>query len=327
MIVSSRRFLLSGFAAVILFFSVVQQSKASEPACVLNTTERVSQPYGDTRRSKRVKAPASPLANFYSADAWEGSVATRLEKLVREVPELKVHKQVRFRYKGDNGVETFRTKTVLEVPNELSVEAKTKIHNAFSRGVVSFPVEEGGGHLYTRLGNKTFDQYHGFRTPSDSMQYVQSNTNYSSILEPIVALRSNEELRLRQYVKNVSDDSTKVLGRHNYQGSGPGDTSRTATSNAPLDPVRGHNCTSWICTSPVGEIDDSGKREAFITMTKAPLSDEIHTNPGWLNFHITGRVEDDRNPLVIFWPKAGDSIQSRIGAGEDNSFNWDFSLH
>lgn len=319
------------FLSLLFLFSLFTQSFATTSPCLENVTEQVGQNLGDTRRSKLVRDPKTPLAELYSSEAWDGRISDRVARLVKENPEIKLHNNVPFQYVGDDGVTAKQFKTIIEIPISAPVELKKKVELAFSRGVVSFPVAEGGGHLYTRLGNSAFDAYtwfSGFRDFSSEYMSLGGYMGSRSALEPIVALRAGEELRLRDYINRVKNDARAVLSRTgSMAGSGPGDTARTKTNNAPLDENRGHNCTSWICTSPVGQLDATNRREPFIKLTGAKLVEEIHTNPGWLNFHLAGRTNVERNPVLIFWAKEGDSVASRMPTGENEFFRWDFSPH
>jgi hypothetical protein len=172
---------------------------------------------------------------------------------------------------------------------------KTDYLAAMARQTVSFPIGEGGGHLYSRLGTDSFDAIHrmmknSYRTPG------------SPRLEPVMSLTPSEELKLRFYIDQAAKDKNTVVGPFSMGGVADGRTQGTLRENRSKDLSQGHNCTSWICTAPI-----SDDKKPLMTIAGATPSMEVHTNPGWWNSWLVGQAPKDKVPYVVFWDTKGNS--------------------
>src|SRR5690606_31899373 len=96
---------------------------------------------------------------------------------------------------------------------------------AVSEDTVSFPLSERAGHLYTRVGNNSYDFF--FDSNVEVKDYPMPN---SDRLETFLELESDEFLRLRKYVENGTNDGDRLLGDSGYQGV-TGNTKGTLTNN------------------------------------------------------------------------------------------------
>src|SRR5690606_22243572 len=95
---------------------------------------------------------------------------------------------------------------------------------AMSENTVSFPLGENAGHLYSRVGDKSYDFY--FSSNVDVKDYPMPN---SDRLETFLELETDEFMRLRKYVANGVDDGDKLLGDSGYSGV-TGETHNTLTN-------------------------------------------------------------------------------------------------
>jgi hypothetical protein len=142
-----------------------------------------------------------PLRQAFPATIWEGSLETRLQRLMARWPnQISVVNDVSFSFTADAAGATpvHSPRRVLLVSTKgLSSEQITALTrdytDAFARGTVSFPLGERAGHLYTRLGNQTYDYYGWF---NENPYKAPSQTR----LEAFVNLSPEEELLLSSLV-------------------------------------------------------------------------------------------------------------------------------
>ena len=87
-------------------------------------------------------------------------------------------------------------------------------------------------------------------------------------------------------------------------------------------PVSGaHNCTSWICTAPIGEGGSD-----IISMVRGERSYNIHTNPGWWQSFISVSAPRARVPFHVRWTDQSlEEISETVKPGE--RMPWDFNEH
>jgi hypothetical protein len=178
---------------------------------------------------------------------------------------------------------------------------------------ISFPLGESPGHLYTRIGAKTADF---ISQVSDSTYRLSSNER----VETLVELSSKEFEKTQAYVKNAKKDVDNTIGGFQYDGV-KGRTEGKINSNKPLSSNQGHNCTSWICSAPIGD-----KGESLYELSGASMKQEVHTSPGWWSVWLAAGAADERVPFVVYWTNEPMKIAKdrRIKAGR---FNWDFNPH
>lgn len=266
------------------------------------------------------KVQVKAFQDAFPETIWEGDLVERLEQLQAKWPNnIKIVDDVKFRFKNNQDVVTStQKKSVVIVSTEGLTEAKLKklkkdYTNAVSWLTVSHPLSEGGGHLYTRVGNKTVDYYGSF----NKNEYELST--YSERIEPIINLTPEEQFRLNTYVKNANKDREGVLGENSYDGAS--DSKGTLKDNTPKEGCGGHNCTSWMGLAPIG---DDG--QALVEITGGSKSWNIHTNPGWWLQHLTGVTSKERvSHVFYFTPNKLTDLERKVK--KNNIFDWNWGLH
>lgn len=272
----------------------------------------------------------APFSHAYPRSVWEGSLEIRASRLMNRWPKnVKIVNDVDFPYRGDGSARTeWKPRRVLVLSygglNETQKAMLIQDYlNAMSRGTVSFPIKEGANHLYVRLGHRVLDFVDGSEGGSlfNLADYILPSKSSPRRLEAIFALQPDEELKLRFYVENAFRDLEKTLGGFKMRGSASGETEGGIIGNRPTNPKEGHNCTSWICTAPIGP-----NRQPLLEMAGATKAIEVHTNPGWWSYFLTGAAREDRVPMVAFWTKEplDEALQS-VKAGSEFP-TWNFNL-
>lgn len=283
------------------------------------------------------------LASSFPQKIWRGPLKERTALLVQKYPNImKKLDQVKFKFK-DN-VAGSRDIYVVSFKGMSEQEKKAFLvdyHAAVSENTVSFPLSSGAGHLYTRIGDKTFDFYFGSNVAMK--EYPLPSTKR---LETFMELEPDEFMRLRLYVENGVSDGRRTLGSTSYQGV-DGETVGMLNDNrpgsmTPTPPNRfqriinrvlnreegtfrasgeGHNCTSWMCTAPIG---DGG--EALHDLAGAPRSHRIHTNPGWWTMWLVNYGKRDRMPFAFYF--TDESVDEAVEAiNTAGHLPWNFSTH
>jgi hypothetical protein len=264
-----------------------------------------------------------PLADAFPADAWEGRLHERIARLARKWPRnVRVVEDVRFRFPVESGSgERLGSRSVVViVKGNLGDEAWRRLSadyvRAVARGTVSFPIGESPGHLYTRIGDKSYD----FMGSVDMSVYYSSE---GGRLEPIVSLTAAEEARLRTYVRNATDDPGRVLGSFDSgEGAASGSTGGRLGSNRPRRGGEEHNCTSWIACAPVG----TDGRSLF-ELAGARASDVVHTNPGWWTVYLSAAPRARRVPYVIYWAEESTLTVALERVRPGQVLVWNFNPH
>jgi hypothetical protein len=265
-----------------------------------------------------------PMRNAFPNTVWEGAIETRLARFqVRWSKYVRIVDDVGFEFTNEAGaVAGQNRRRVLAISlkgiSDADKAALVKDYSdAFSRGTVSFPVSEAGGHLYTRVGNQVVDWAYSFNMRNYDVPY------WGRRIEPFMALNPQEELRLRFYVEQASKSPTEVLGTFNMAGVASGRTEGTLRDNRPTSSSAGHNCTSWMCTSRIGDGD-----ERLLELSGARVRQEVHTNPGWWVSYLTGAGDASRVPFVAVWDadKSVSTMTRSIQSGQ-NFPAWDFGRH
>jgi|GEM_PF-1210579 len=226
---------------------------------------------------------------------------------------------VGFEFRAESGKVLRQRKKILAISTRGLSDAKSAALtrdylDAIASGTVSFPLGEGGGHLYTRVGNRTVDYYGDF-----TVNEYRGST--SRRLEPVITLKPDEEFNLRVYLENAEADTLGVIGDSAYNGVANARTRGKLDDNRPI--AGGHNCTSWLCTAPIGV-----SRKPLMALTKATTAIEVHTNPGWWSHWLTGAAPEERVPVVVYWDsgKSLAQIKSEVVSGARFP-EWDFSTH
>lgn len=188
------------------------------------------------------------------------------------------------------------------------VEATLKM---LGDNVVSFPLGEGAGHLYTQFRGRVYDSV-------GSLNVSNYEGTRSERLETLVVLNPNESKNLATYLKNAQLSPETTLGPFKYEGA--------TKAKGELDDNRcrvgGHNCTSWLALAPIGE-----NKETVMKLIQIPASTEWGTNPGYWSAGLMTRSNAQRTPFVIMWTT--DSLDNFANRLVDSSrvLTWDFSAH
>lgn len=263
----------------------------------------------------------APLKDFFPSSVWEGSLEARTARFVNKWrANVRLVDDVRFTYKAGEFTKTRSHKVLVISTQGLSpADASALVKDytdAMSRGLISFPLGEKGGHLYTRVGNRTVDFYFG----TDTSVKAYSFPNGSKRLETVMALSPEEELKLRLYIENSIQNGAATLGRSGYDGV-LGETNGTLWDNRPVTSSESHNCTSWLCKAPIGS-----NSEALHELAGAPRAVDVFRNPGWWTSYLSGAARGERVPLIVFWtPESLSAAEAAVRPG--SPLTWDFHLH
>ncbi len=266
---------------------------------------------------------AGPLQNAFPENIWGGPLNERMEFLSGKYSnQMKKFDQVPFNFNGSEG----RKRDVYVVSfSGMSADEKESFlkdyFEAVSLNTVSFPLGERPGHLYTRFGNKTYDLIQRIT----ENEYRLPN---SGRMEAFMELEPDEFMRMRSYIQNSRDNKNEMLGDFGYAGV-DGPTVGKIDDNRPGELVEGtlinsgegHNCTSWLCTAPVG---DSG--QAIHDLAGAPRSHRVHTNPGWWSMWLINYGKRERVPFVVYFTENSmDSVTQTINS--NGLKGWSFDPH
>lgn len=202
---------------------------------------------------------------------------------------------------------------------------QSAVLDLLEQGTVSFPAWEKATHLFLRLGRWVYDNgffvlpgiFHWGDIPI--WRYRFKRTRYplprSRRLETVLRLNEDEIARLQTYIANILQDRKKVLGEYDHGGSQK--TRASVTDNQSLD--KGHNCTSWLSTAPVGP-----RGEALLEILGGHRDEEIGTNPGWWYTFLLSQTDEDRVPLVIYWTSSSLEKALREEVRRDEMISWDY---
>lgn len=244
----------------------------------------------------------------------KGKMQTRAEKLAEKYPRnVKIVDSVTMHFEDANGTGTRQRKMVIISLNGLSDKKKDDLLNDYidylSWNSISFPLGEGGGHLYTRIGNTAIDSFGSF-------SQNPYRWPYSNRLETFVELSPTEFKNVKQYVENASINKQHVIGGVDYDGAHPV-AGGTLAKNTPES--GGHNCTSWIATAPIGE-----EGQTLKNIVGAENWD-VHRNPGWWTAYIQTRGKNDRVPFVVYVTE--DKMSDALAKASAEKFVWNYGLH
>jgi hypothetical protein len=251
---------------------------------------------------------------FLPATTIAGPLTKRMEAFAKLYPEnVTFIDQVTFQQNRRTGKKKVMMISLAGLSQTKKEALRKDYLKYFSDGTISFPLGESAGHLYTRLGAKTKD----FISSVDTSAYRLPS---SERLETLMELTPAEFQRTQTYVKNSMKDLDKTIGGFDYDGV-KGKTEGKIDANKPVDSSQGHNCTSWICTAPVGD-----KGESLYRLAGATMANEVHTNPGWWSSWLAAGAESNRVPVVVYWTDQPikDAKAARIQRGK---FSWNFDLH
>jgi hypothetical protein len=139
----------------------------------------------------------------------------------------------------------------------------------------------GGGHLYTKIGNKVYDHLSGI----SEKDYRISLGDFS----PVVTFSDAEFFNLKGYVHFARKDYKKTIGGFEYNGTL--ESSGQIKNNCGIGSK--HNCTSWMGLAPIGE---NGENIRALTGGRGW---EVHTNPMWWKGFLTTRGSEERVPFIV----------------------------
>jgi predicted component of type VI protein secretion system len=258
---------------------------------------------------------SGPMKRAFPNKVMMGKLSDRMEAFASKYPNfIRKVKNVKQKFEGVNDGRTDLYVISLRDASSSEKEKFSKDYIKYlSHNTISFPNNESAGHLYTRLGNKRFDFYFG----SDAAVNDFDPAYYSNSIEPFVELEGDEFMRLREYMENSSEDGRRTLGDSGYQGVN-GQTGGQLDDNRPLGSEK-HNCTSWICTAPIGDGSDS-----LHDLVGAPRHYEYHTNPGWWLMYLMNRAPKERMPFAVYY--SDESLDDAISElGSNPKLNWNFA--
>jgi len=258
----------------------------------------------------------------FSTSNWKGSLDQRMQMLQKKYPKLvSILKDAKF--KTVRG----KPKRVVVIDAKKGVPPKflSDYLNAVSGNTVSFPLDPGAGHLYSRFGSQVVAVYGSY----DQSDYRLPN--YSDRIEPLIELTHQEMKNLSVYLNQIAPNPSEVLGQSNYSGVASGKTNGKLEGNQPTDSSEGHNCTSWICLAPIGA--DSG--ESLLSLVGGNISREVHTNPGWWSKFLATMTGNPRAQTVVLWRVQDEnetdynnrSRKPRITPAGTTVIPWDFGEH
>ncbi len=264
--------------------------------------------------SDKLKTVTNKDRTFLPATTIAGPLNKRMEAFAKLYPDnVTFVENVTFKQNRKSGKKKMMMISLAGLTATKKDALRKDFLKYFSDGTISFPLGEHGGHLYTRLGAKTKDfissvSTNNYRLPSGER------------LETVMELSPKEFKKTQTYVKNAAKHQSETLGDFSYDGV-KGKTEGKIDANKPLNSSQGHNCTSWICTAPVGD-----KGESLYRLAGATMSQEVHTNPGWWTSWLAAGAESDRVPAVIYWTDLpiSEAKTARIQKGK---FEWEFDLH
>lgn len=248
----------------------------------------------------------------------------RIKALVDKYPQnVRIVEKVQFKFENKRAVK--RRLLVVSLAGLDSQKQNQFVQDylaALDPNTISFPLSESAGHLYSRFDSKVYDNYGGMST----RQYNVTGNN-SRRLEPVLSLKPIEHKRMQTYIKNVDNNSDAVLGDNcDYDGIRLIKDSVGRINNNKPKNGGGHNCTSWIGLAPIGQ-----RSERLISLIGATDKIEIHTNPGWWSYFITGAAKAERVPFVIYWDSRSslEEVVTQVNSFNGRNFNenWDFSPH
>lgn len=193
--------------------------------------------------------------------------------------------------------------------------------SSMANGCISFPIPERSLHLYTRIGSEAFNFGHWGRFFGIYLAHFRQRrfrVPKSRALEVVLKLEPLETERLSAYVSHILRNRFRVIGKFDQQGTQF--THATLTNNRPTEKGKGHNCSSWIATAPLGP-----NNEPLLEILGGSRSVEVGTNPGWWTSWLAAMAPAERIPFVIHWTNRPMSEVLATEAISERRFPWDFN--
>lgn len=283
-------------------------------------------PSSQQRFMREIAYEAGPARSMFPQKFWTGPLTERMEVLLEKYPRnIRLIKDVPFKFK-DNvaGKRNIYAISMNGMDQQTLQSFKEDYFKAVSENTISFPLKQKAGHLYTRVGNNVVDFYFGSNVAKSAYEFP----TYSK-LETFFEFEPDEFLRFREYMENGTTNGRELLGSSGYDGVKGSTGGRLNNNRAGQFDADGnftasresHNCTSWLCTAPVG---DNG--EAIHDLAGAPRSYEVHTNPGWWTMWLVNYGKKKRSPFAVYYSDESlDSLERTIR--EKGHLDWDFDVH
>jgi len=228
-----------------------------------------------------------------------------------------VVKDVKFSLKGKKRSKNTGLRNVLFVStyktSPQTLKKVTPIFHSHQAQYISFPIKERSKHLLIRFQENIFN-FGYFPVPWFSkFRILASRLPQRATLETIVPLQPSETLKMSSYIENIKASKRRTLGGFNNDGfqytKGNLNDNRTQK--------KGHNCTSWLATAPIGP-----KNEALLELLGTTREYNIGTNPGWWSAWNLSRAK--RDIQAIYWDVI--SLDKMLNSRLDHEqfFKWDF---
>jgi len=193
---------------------------------------------------------------------------------------------------------------------QAEIQAIFDVHRSQS---VTFPIKEKSKHLMVRFQGHIFNFGYFPTRWFSKFRVLPSKLPSKATIESTVPLAPKECLKLARYIENIRAGKRRTIGP--FDNEGYQYTRGTLTDNRPKK--RGHNCTSWVATAPIGE-----QNEALMELLGADRSQLVGTNPGWWAAWALSSAERDISAIYWDHQPLDQMIKTRIE--DDGYFHWDF---
>ena len=193
-----------------------------------------------------------------------------------------------------------------------------RLNEILDQGTISFPTKERYVHLLMRKGgrNHSYGWLINSWFPLGLYRTIRYKIPRTRRIEPVFKLSETEMKNLDTYIANIRRKGyRRMLGWYTFDGDmktvGKLDDNRGLT--------RGHNCTTWITSAPIGENGETVSELSGVQPTQ-----HVTSNIGWWNCFLASNAPLGRVPFIIYWsPQPMDKILSDEVIS-NLSFKWDF---
>jgi len=264
---------------------------------------------------QKVAITDGPMREAFPAKIVTGPLARRIEEFAAKFPyNVKIIDDVTFEFPGRKAKRKVLAISIHGLDAKQQKQLKLEYLKYFSSDLLSFPMEEQGGHLLSRMGKKNFS--YGFSSSVDSSDYALLDLYSNPRIETMIQLTPEEFLNARAYMDNAVTNPSETVGGFVYEGVAKRIRRPTLTANRPTS--GGHNCTSWVCTAPIG-----ADGQTIHELSGATAQQEMHTNPGWWTSWLSSGAKPERVPAVVYFTKEPleSDVAARIVKGK---MRWDF---
>ena len=198
----------------------------------------------------------------------------------------------------------------------VSAETQARIQSTFDHHRaqwMTFPIKEKSKHLMVRFQQSIFNFGYWPLPWFSKFRVLPSKLPSRATIETTIAMNPAEIEKMSSYIDNIKRRKRRTIGR--FDNEGYQQTHGALQDNRTTK--RGHNCTSWVATAPIGP-----DGEGFMELLGADRSFNIGTNPGWWTAWLLSMAS--RDVSAIYWDHRPleEMIATRIP--EDSYFRWDF---